>query len=70
MAFSNTAAGNKVYGGGRPMPTVGPVDPMGYAERDLAAKTQRNAILRKLKAGQSQNYFSSAYMTPTQQRSS
>lgn len=64
MAFDKLAAGNKVYGGGRPMPTVGPVDPMGYAERDRAAKAQRNAILRRLKAGQTQNYFSSAYMTP------
>lgn len=68
MAFNPLAAGNKVYGGGRPMPTIGPVDPMGYAERDRTAKAQRNAILRRLKAGQSKDYFSSAYMTP-QQRS-
>jgi len=27
------SAGNKVYGGGRPHPTSGPVDPAGYMDR-------------------------------------
>jgi len=65
MGFNKYAAGNKTYGGGRPMPTVGPVDPLGYAERD-AGKTNelgdemvmRNAALRKLMAMKNKNYFS------------
>ncbi len=32
------AAGNKVYGSGRPNPTSGPVDPAGYLERDAKKK--------------------------------
>lgn len=64
MAFNKFAAGNKSYGGGRPMPTVGPVDPMGYAERDRMAASQRNAILRRLKAGNKKDYFSSDWMRP------
>ncbi len=32
------AAGNKVYGGGRPNPTSGPVDPTGYVDRDAKKK--------------------------------
>jgi hypothetical protein len=44
------AVGNKVYGGGRSFPTMGPVDPMGYAERDLRAKAQRDAMLRRMKS--------------------
>lgn len=43
------AVGNKVYGGGRPMPNIGPVDKMGYRERDLKHEARRNAILRRLK---------------------
>lgn len=44
------AVGNKVYGGGRPFPTNGPVDKMGYAERDARHKARRQALLNKLKA--------------------
>ena len=46
------SAGNKVYGGGRPMPTVGPVDPIGYAERDAKKKRPlwQNAAQRRLMA--------------------
>jgi len=44
------AVGNKIYGGGRSFPTMGPVDPMGYAERDLRATAQRNAMLRRMKS--------------------
>lgn len=44
------AVGNKVYGGGRPIPNIGPVDPMGYQERDAKAAARRNAILRRLEA--------------------
>lgn len=44
--FSSYAAGNKTYGGGRSMPTLGPVDPLGYRERDLKLKARQNALLR------------------------
>lgn len=46
------AVGNKVYGGGRSFPNIGPSDPMGYRERDLKHKARRSAILRRLKAKQ------------------
>lgn len=40
------AAGNKVYGGGRPNPTSGPVDPTGYVERSAngAASNRRSGL--------------------------
>lgn len=44
------AVGKKVYGGGRPFPTSGPVDPTGYRERDARSQARRNAILRRMKA--------------------
>lgn len=50
--------GNRVYGGGRSAPTVGPVDPTGYRERDLVTAARRSAILRRMKAQQSGNYAS------------
>lgn len=46
------AVGNKIYGGGRSFPTMGPVDRMGYKERDNVAAARRDAVLRKLKAVQ------------------
>lgn len=52
------AVGNKVYGGGRSFPTSGPVDPMGYAERDLRATAQRNAMLRRMKSNMAGNFNS------------
>lgn len=59
------AAGNKYYGAGRSAPNVGPVaDKQGYVERDAKARAKRNAMLRRLKAGQRGNYASSAYLTP------
>jgi len=42
--------GNKVYGSGRPMPTIGRVDPSGYRERDAKARAQRTAILSRLQS--------------------
>ncbi len=51
------AAGNKIYGGGRSFPTMGPVDRLGYAERDAAAKARRNAMLRRMQASNSGNYM-------------
>lgn len=56
--FNPYSAGNKVYGAGRPMPTVGPVNKAGYRKRDNMAKARRNALLRRLKAQQAGNYGS------------
>lgn len=50
--------GNRVYGGGRPHPTSGPVDPLGYRERDAKHKARKAAILRRMKAKKSKNYLS------------
>lgn len=52
------AAGNKIYGGGRDAPNIGPVDPTGYRERDLKYQARRSAMLRRLKAVKSGNYNS------------
>jgi hypothetical protein len=52
------AAGNKIYGGGRSNPTSGPVDPLGYRERDAKAEARRAAILRRLKSMQQGKYAS------------
>lgn len=58
--FEPMAAGSKTYGGGRSMPTMGPVDPMGYAQRDRKTKARRNAMLAQIKAMQGQNHASAA----------
>lgn len=47
------AVGDKIYGGGRSFPTMGPVDRMGYRERDNVASARRQAVLNRLKAVQS-----------------
>jgi hypothetical protein len=60
--FNSYAAGNKIYGGGRSFPTMGPVDIMGYRERDLKTKAKRNAMLRRLKAGNTKNFNSPAWL--------
>lgn len=62
MGFNKYAAGNKVYGGGRSNPTSGPVDKLGYRERDLATRARRNAVLRRLKAKQAGRFMSSDYL--------
>lgn len=46
------SVGNRVYGGGRPMPNIGPVDRLGYAERDAKASARRSAVSRRLQATQ------------------
>jgi hypothetical protein len=56
--FNRYAAGRKQYGMGRNMPTMGKVDPIGYAERDATANIKRNAILRRLQAGLGGRYAS------------
>lgn len=60
--FNRYAAGAKTYGSGRSFPTIGPVDPLGYRERDLQKKARMQAILNRLKAMQSGNFMSSAYL--------
>lgn len=56
--FNPYSAGRKVYGGGRDAPNIGPVDPMGYKERDAKNKIDRTAILRRMQAGQKGKYMS------------
>lgn len=60
--FNSYAAGNKVYGAGRPFPNIGAVDKLGYRERDLKTKAKRNAMLRRLKANASKNYKSAPWL--------
>lgn len=60
--FQRYAAGAKLYGSGRTNPTMGPVDKLGYRERDRKTKAKRNALLRRLKAQQKGNYMSSDYL--------
>lgn len=48
--FLPYAAGNKIYGGGRDAPNLGPVDPTGHRERDLKYQARRSAVQRRLKA--------------------
>jgi hypothetical protein len=55
--FNSYAAGNKIYGGGRSAPNIGPVDKLGYRERDAATKLKRNAMLRRLKSNLKQNFM-------------
>lgn len=52
------SVGNKIYGGGRSFPTMGPVDKLGYRERDAKTKARRNAVLRRMKANSNAKYAS------------
>lgn len=55
--------GNRVYGGGRSVPNLGPVDDkLGYKERDRKNAARRQALLNRLKAAQSQNFGSANYL--------
>lgn len=61
--FNSYSAGNKVYGAGRSNPHMGGgLDPMGYRERDLAHKAKRNALLRRMKAHNSQKYMTPEWL--------
>lgn len=60
--FNSYGAGNKVYGAGRSNPTMGPVDRLGYRERDAKEAARRAAMLKRLRAGLSKNYGSPAYL--------
>lgn len=56
--FLPYSAGDKIYGGGRDAPNIGPVDPTGHRERDLKYQARRTAMLRRLKAFKNKNYAS------------
>ncbi len=56
--FLPYAAGDKIYGGGRDAPNIGPVDPTGHRERDLKYDARRSAMLRRLKSISQSNYAS------------
>lgn len=60
--FNSYAAGNKVYQGGRSWPTSGPVDKLGYRERDAKTKAKRNALLRRMKKHNAGKYMSSDWL--------
>lgn len=63
QGFNPYGAGNKVYGGGRSAPNVGPTaNREGYVERDRKARAKRDAMLRKMKAGQSGRYMNPDWM--------
>lgn len=63
--YNSYSAGSKIYNGGSSAPNIGPVDKMGYRERDLKYKTRQrqNAILRRLQARQKGDYMSSANLS-------
>jgi len=62
-AFNPYAAGNKHYGSGRPMPTIGPVaSPQGYEERDNRANARKNAILRRMNGAGTGNPMNASVM--------
>jgi len=56
--FNPYAVGDKIYGSGRFFPTAGPVDKLGYAERDAKHSARRQALLNRLKARQNGKYAS------------
>lgn len=60
--FNPYAAGDKIYGYGRSNPTSGPVDRLGYRERDNKHAARRNAILRRLQANAKGDYASADSM--------
>lgn len=64
--FQPYGAGPKQYGAsGRSAPNIGPVsDKQGYRERDLRTKAMRNAMLKRMQAGQRGRFMSSDFMSP------
>jgi hypothetical protein len=61
-SYNSYAAGNKIYGLGRSNPTMGPVDRTGYLERDATVRLRRNALLKRMQAGNSKNYMSADWL--------
>lgn len=67
QGFNPYSAGSKQYNSGlMSSPNIGPVDKLGYRQRDKEASTRRNALLRRLQAQNRGNYMSSANLTPQQ----
>ena len=64
--FQPYGAGDKRYGAsGRSAPNIGPVaDKQGYRERDLQTRAMRNAMLKRMQAGQRGRFMSSDYLNP------
>lgn len=65
QSFNPYGAGNKVYGGGRSAPNVGPVGGqgmLGYKERDMRGRLRRDALLKRMKAGQQGRYMSAPWL--------
>lgn len=62
--FNKYAAGTRRYGGGRDAPNIGPVDPVGYRERDALARRKRNAMLRRMQAQQADRLMSPENLSP------
>lgn len=60
--FNPFAAGARVYGGGRLNPTMGAVDPTGYATRDRKRKAKMNALAARTKAQVTGNYASPNFL--------
>lgn len=61
-AYTPYAAGYKLYGSGRSNPTQGPVAKEGYRERERVNRARRNAVLRRMRAEQSGDYMSPAFL--------
>lgn len=65
QSFNPYGAGNKVYGGGRSAPNVGPVSGQGlqgYKERDMRGRLRRQALLQRMKMGQQGRYNSPSWL--------
>ena len=64
--FTPYAAGDKRYGAsGRDAPNIGPVaDRSGYRERDLKTRAMRQAMLKRMQAGQQGRFMSSDFLNP------
>lgn len=61
--FQAYAAGNKVYNGSSNSPHMGGgLDKLGYKERDAKHKTRRNALLRRMKAGNNKQFMSQDWL--------
>lgn len=66
MAINKYAAGSKTYRGVSSAPHLGPHTALeGYAERDREYDTRRrnNALLRRMKAKQSNQYLSADWLS-------
>lgn len=69
QTFNPFSAGGKVYGSGRSAPNIGPTrSPEGYAERDRKGVARRNAMLKRLKAGQRGRLITPEYLRPEERR--